>query len=1170
MAHADTAFEQYRDGIVQVWRDGTFRGSGFFVAVDVVVTCSHLFRDGVDGVVVMWRDRSVAGEVLFRDPASRPKLGGMFDFPDVAFVGLRASMDAPVSYLDEGPVSDGRRLEIVGFLEQPGQPGISAAYLPVEVNGTFGRYRAVDARNAIPGGLSGSPVIDPATGHVHGMLKAGAEDRMHGGLFVKAGDIRATMAQQAELLAAPIGRPPLRRPDAASWQHHLLVAQQNRARLGYPYEIARPSRRDLPSPISVYVERHTQQRRPRSRLRNRPTSLRPVKPVVMTPEEMVRRHRNALVVGEPGSGKSTLLGHLVYQCADWWLHHAGDERQPWLGPVLAVRCAATDLVGARPWLELVAAAVTASLGAEQNVTLPPAVFGEPPMPGVDWLLLVDGLDEVHNPRQREVLIATLSNRMTMYGSSMRIVVATRELPDRELKLLRPGVIGPDGPAGSDGSGGSARVGDFVLRLFDWERVEEFAEKWYRPEAGNHATVPPEDFLHQVTSSGLQEIVKVPLLATIAALVYEERPTAPLPIDRTGLYETFVDALLNGRMLRTDSLAMLKENVRRHGSSAEEFVNFLYEQRRDCLGHLALHRMRGDSRPWPELLAEWLAQWGRPAPAGITEVDLREVLLSTGLVFPRGGDLAFIHQSFADYLAAIVDAAEFDAGRWQRRIALTGLDSPSLFALAVWTRRGNDPLPVFARLLRRANEERVDWLAHVAALIDDGGPLVKVDTPAFTATVERGIRRMRVPADRALPSLGRVLRGVLQRTGDSAFLRRLAVNRMVGTVKRVEAARVLVESGGGDDRATGLRVLVRLAHEDRVNPDDRLWALRTLGEVGGADERRAAVQRMTQTAETTASEATRVRALILLAHMSELPAATSALVRRGIDSRRPMVDRLDALETLGILHAAVHEGRDGWREAEEYAGGLAATSDVWRTPRQPDGQERTARVASLSRYATRAASALVQVQAYDPDRTETFLAVVMRERTLTWLQRLSIARTLHGSPHGGSTRRAVDHLAADERDSAANRVASLWLFTDPQQNDATADLVRDLATDAAVAVELRRECLTSLMRNCGWEDGFFHDFAGDPRQPPTLRVHAVLLMARAPEPADDAPLLLRGLRTEFRGRPGPLLAVTAGAASLLGDRVFGWFAAQVGRLARRLTPGFDVLGDEAVDEEDVRA
>ncbi|MET7421175.1 trypsin-like peptidase domain-containing protein [Dactylosporangium sp. NPDC005555] len=1167
MAHADTAFEQDRDGTVQVWRDGTFRGSGFFVAADLVVTCSHLFRDGVDGVEVVWRDRSVAGEVLFRDPATRPRLGGMFDFPDLAFIGLRASIDVPVSYLDDGPVADGRQLEIAGFLEHPGQSGISAAHLPVEVNGTFGRYRAVDARNAIPGGLSGSPVVDPATGHVHGMLKAGAEDRAHGGLFVKAGDIRTTMARQADLLAAPISRPPLRRPDASSWQHQLLVAQQHRARTGYPYEIARPSRRDLPSPISVYVERHTQQRRPRVRAQHRPTSLRPTKPVVMTPEEMIRAHRNALVVGDPGSGKSTLLGHLVYQCADWWLHHAdieGDDRRTWLGPVLAVRCAATDLVGSQPWLELVAAAVAASLGADQTVTLPPAVFGEPPMPGVDWLLLVDGLDEIHNPRQREVLIRTLSNRMGMYGSSMRIVIATRELPDRELKLLRAGLGSPVGP------GSTARVGDFVLRLFDWTRVEEFAEKWYRPGAGEHSAVPPEDFLRQVTSSGLQEIVKVPLLATIAALVYEERPTAPLPIDRTGLYETFVDALLNGRLLRTDSLAMLKANVRRHGSSAEEFVNFLYEQRRDCLGDLALHRMRGDGRPWPELLTEWLTRRGRRAPAGVTEADLREVLLSTGLLFPRGGDLAFIHQSFADYLAATVDAAEFDVGRWQRRIAVTGLDGPSLFALAVWTRRGNDPLPVFARLLRRTSDEQVDWLAHVAALIDDGGPLVRIDVGAFTTTVERGIRRMRVPVDRALPSLDRVLRGVLQRTGDGAFLTRIATDRMVGAVKRVEAARVLVESGAGADRATGLRVLVRLAHEDRVSPDDRLWALRTLGEVGGTHERRAAVQRMTQTAETTASEATRVRALILLAYMSELPAATSALVRRGVDSRRTVVDRLGALETLGILHAAVHEGRDGWREAEEYAGGLAATSEVWRPPRQSDGDERNARVESLSSYATQVASAIAEVQVYDPDRTETFLAVVMRDRTLTWWQRLSIARALRGSSHDGPARRTVDHLAADERDSAANRVASLWLFADPLQNDATADLVRGLAGDAALAVELRRECLTSLMHHCGWEDGFFHDFAGDPRQPPALRVHAVLLMARAPEPSHDAPLLLQGLRTEFRGRPGALVAVTAGAASLLGDRVFGWLATQVGRLVRRLLLRLAVTGYETADEEDVRA
>jgi hypothetical protein len=1145
-----SAPEQARDGIVQIWRGGTFRGSGFFVAADLVVTCSHLFRDGVDGVVVRWHDRSVAGEVLFRDPTARPALGGMFDYPDVAFVGVPAA-DAVVRFLDAGAVEDRRQLEIVGFLEQPGAPGISPARLPVEVNGTSGRFRLVDGRTAISGGLSGSPVLDPATGHVHGMLKAGAADGLHGGLFVPAGDLQEIMAEQSERLTAPLGGPPLRRPDDASWQYQLLVAQQHRARLGYPYEIARPSRRDLPSPISVYVERQTQRRRERARLRNRPTSLRPVTPVVMTPEEMIRRHRNALVVGEPGSGKSTLLGHLIYQGADWWLRHAGTgpvgHEQGWLGPVLAVRCSATDLVGSRPWLELVASAVAASLGGEQNAMLPPAVFGAAPMPGVDWLLLVDGLDEIHNPRQREELVRTLSHRIAAHDSPLRIVVATRELPDQELKLLRTTLAGPDA---------ADRLGDFVLRPFDWERVEEFARKWYQPEDGEHSTVRAEDFLRQVAASGLQGVVTVPLLATIAALVFEESPASPLPIDRTGLYEAFVDALLNGRLLRTDSLAMLKEHVRRHGSSAEEFVNFLYEHRRDCLGDLALHRMRGDNRPWHELLAGWLARRHRRPPPGITTVHLREVLLSTGLLFPRGDDLAFIHQGFADYLAATVGAAEFDVGHWLRRTALDGPQSAGLFALAVWARQGNDPLPIFAAMLRRSREDHTDWLAHVATLIDDGGPLYRVDTAAFIATVERGIRWMRVPADRALSSLDRVMRGVLRRTGDSAFLRRLAADRMVAVVKRVEAARVLVEEGGGTDRELGLRVLVRLAHEDRVRPDGRLWALRALGEVGGPGERRAAVQRMVQTVETTVSEATRVRALILLAFMGELPAATSALVRRGVDVRRSVAVRLAALETLGILHSAVRESVTGWREAEEYAAGLAATGEVWRRPRHGGGDERTVRAESLSSYAVSVARAIATVQEYDPERTDTFLAVAMRDRTLSWLQRLSIAGTLHRSAATGTARRALGQLVGDARDSAANRVAALWLFTDRLEDDATADQIRELADDADASIELRREALTSLMHHRGWEGGFFHTFAGDPRQPPILRVHAAMLLARADEPAPEAAALLRGLRTEFRGRPGPALAVLSASAALLGDRVYIRCAGQVGRLMERLAPAAD--------------
>jgi len=405
---AYSAPEHVRLCTVALLAGRTFLGSGFFVADGTVVTCAHVLRRVRMDVTVVWSDRSLSGQVLVRDPA-QPGDTDFYPFPDVAFVRLVDRLDHPVVFLDEADLEAGSLLYVAGQSRYTPEPDAAADTAELRVLGLGGRYAKV-ASQSIVGGMSGGPAFDPATGHVYGMLKAGGTEGNETGFLIKSYVIRERMVRHGRILrAAQPDRPPLRLPEPATPLYRMLRAQREVAKR-YPYRLARLSSRPTPPLTTVYVEQRTQARR------SAPTGwaapLAPDEPDVISPVEMIHRHRNALVVGDPGGGKSKLLLQPVDECAAWWLgpaparsHAPGSDADvsP-LGPVVAVKSAATDLLGPRPWFESVSAAVTADLGGYGDLALAPQMFADPPVPGAEWLILVDGLDEVLDPGQRDDLV----------------------------------------------------------------------------------------------------------------------------------------------------------------------------------------------------------------------------------------------------------------------------------------------------------------------------------------------------------------------------------------------------------------------------------------------------------------------------------------------------------------------------------------------------------------------------------------------------------------------------------------------------------------------------------------------------------------------------------------------------------------------------------------------
>jgi cellulose synthase operon protein C len=132
--------------------------------------------------------------------------------------------------------------------------------------------------------------------------------------------------------------------------------------------------------------------------------------------------------------------------------------------------------------------------------------------GCRWLLLVDGLDEVANSAERDRLVSVLSAWASdPVGSSYRIVLTTRPIEGASLAPLQ-----------------RAMAARYELQPFNEEALGRFAESWFAEEGRDTA----HRFVRQVREAYLDELVRVPLLATIAAIILSSTRTARCPITST--------------------------------------------------------------------------------------------------------------------------------------------------------------------------------------------------------------------------------------------------------------------------------------------------------------------------------------------------------------------------------------------------------------------------------------------------------------------------------------------------------------------------------------------------------------------------------------------------------------------------------------------------------------
>ena len=445
--------------------------------------------------------------------------------------------------------------------------------------------------------------------------------------------------------------------------------------------------------------------------------------------DTLAEHRRLVVLGDPGSGKSTLLNYLAWQFArpetDEWTSRLG-----WRLPVPIV-LRELDIRGVTKFDGL----LKAFLQHEMSAPLIDGDVLQSALESGQALVLVDGIDEIGTPADRENLRAALYDGFVRFKNAAWLlssrIVGYEEVPfsllDRPQRKMLGGatveinadvfktLIKANWPAGetveinsdvlepflkprSELSGlsnnwetfGKAVATRFVERSghdivatryiapFDDQRIEAFARNWYiqREAAATRAGEDAKHLVRAVHADGaILRLARIPNLLTMMALIH--RIEATLPHGRALLYDRISEAYL-------ESI----DRFRGVFSGAHDLP-----QKKQWLARIGFEMQRGrikeEMRDSSEILADlneitgWLApemeRGGTSEGLQTPEQFLDYVGRRSGLFLPRGeGRYAFVHLSFQEYFAAAALEREVTGLSWAKgQESALGFDADTL-------------------------------------------------------------------------------------------------------------------------------------------------------------------------------------------------------------------------------------------------------------------------------------------------------------------------------------------------------------------------------------------------------------------------------------------------------------------------------------------------------------
>ncbi|MDZ7363887.1 MAG: SUMF1/EgtB/PvdO family nonheme iron enzyme [candidate division KSB1 bacterium] len=384
-------------------------------------------------------------------------------------------------------------------------------------------------------------------------------------------------------------------------------------------------------------------------------------------QRAVRKQKSLLVLGGPGSGKTTLLKYFAVCCLD----PPGRERLHLQNSRIPIFAPLRQIDPAKPFADALAA-----WAKTHNLPLSAKRF-EAWLHEPGALVLLDGLDEVSDLRQRRQICDWIDKAVSSYGAST-FVVTCRFTGYREAE----GVALQSPHLRAD------------VQDLDAGQQQTFLQQWFRAALREkleaHETDDPvrgqeiereaaaeaeavSEFLRREENRSLADMASIPVLLQIMAIIWKEQGS--LAGERVELYSRCMDFLLEHR----DQAKKIEPLV----SAAKA---------RLVLRPLALWMhadLQKDEAPRVEVEKQ-IADKLQAVRPGTTALEFLENLRDrAGVLVGSGADTyTFQHKSFREFLAALEIANQnavnllvenFGVDWWQETLLFSaGLTSPEIF------------------------------------------------------------------------------------------------------------------------------------------------------------------------------------------------------------------------------------------------------------------------------------------------------------------------------------------------------------------------------------------------------------------------------------------------------------------------------------------------------------
>jgi cellulose synthase operon protein C len=661
---------------------------------------------------------------------------------------------------------------------------------------------------------------------------------------------------RAQIQAAqklPYRLPGARRPSLAT----VYVRQE----LGNVIEEPQPER---PRPEPVWEGRES------LRLPAAPTMRLAMRAPSRTVWEALDGDDHLLVTGGPGQGKSTMSLRLAADIATEWVAPTGTSTALLAEPVVPLRLTARELAARLdlPFPEALADSVRCKYGGLLRCDVDAHLLAGR-VAGCRWLLLIDGLDEVANSDERDRLVTVLSAWASDPAESpYRVVLTTRPIEGAALAPLQ-----------------RAMAARYELQPFDEEALRHFAENWFAEEDTDTA----HRFLRQIREAHLDELVRVPLLATIAAIIFQQHDQRPLPDNQYELYEAYLEFLRSARPVAPGPFEHLRTGL---------------------LEHLGRVRLKTDTslvvaaRDWVE---KHLALEDRPPG---WQAELTAFLATVGPLVIRGEDLGFLHHSFAEHLAATAQARSLPEAFDPEQDAFARLLHAA--CQGVRERHEHAVLLHYTRLHPAEADRLVQWLHGstpdqqllAARLLSRHVPARAEVVDAFLATARAWAMTTQYPGGEILRRVSRAA----HHPGLAPWLAHLMRDEAAPWQSRMEAATALATRLRGTHADEATAVLRAVVNDAAVPVADRLTAAEGLAQCG-AGEREAAERGLRSLLADPSAEAVRRRsAAVVLAGLGPQARAyaVQALSESLDDPQTPIQDLVESAAGLAEIGAEFYE------------------------------------------------------------------------------------------------------------------------------------------------------------------------------------------------------------------------------------------------------------------------